>query len=508
MTTIFKEYGISTIIAIDDAFIEVNDSQKLSDFPVEIIELLTDFERDRYADYTIKKYIAVTGKHDFISKLQEQLSDNDYYAWLKFEGFQSIGVDIDAIEQAITAIDVSDKSKKHLIVLDRMLEKTGNQKFIEILTIIKRFLKEKNLLLLIYTNENIPSEIQSFSGAKEYLRGTLGFAIEEAEELALHFNYVSKTKEISNEFFDNILKSQKANYIQAYKQIFEESYRKLTERLWELNKNQALFYYDYINEGQHADDIIYDIFLTKFHQVYGETFGEDAQHAELVNPIRRSMQRHLSGLTNSVVDSYREDKEKIVDSSLNLLKIPASSDLSFGDVIKIGEKYFMLLNQDCDIVIRNNGKRKLNYFQLVELSTPSNTQNFKPNPKNLYSVDCIWLDSLSLRRDHDGIKLSDDSIEASHEIRKASSDYLKYKLYKILEKLQEKSEETVKEIIDFSLSSLAIECNPIFEDENLTGFHLKNINRIGRLERLSAMKVLKEVQYDGSRIPDSQSILI
>ena len=104
MTTIFKEYGISTIIAIDDAFIEVNDSQKLSDFPVEIIELLTDFERDRYADYTIKKYIAVTGKHDFISKLQEQLSDNDYSAWLKFEGLQSIGVDIDAIETELKVL--------------------------------------------------------------------------------------------------------------------------------------------------------------------------------------------------------------------------------------------------------------------------------------------------------------------------------------------------------------------------------------------------------------------
>ncbi|HEM2851510.1 TPA: hypothetical protein U0661_000910, partial [Streptococcus suis] len=260
-----------------------------------------------------------------------------------------------------------------------------------------------------------------------------------------------------------------------------------------------------INEGQHADDIIYDIFLTKFHQVYGEIFGEDAQHAELVNPIRRSMQRHLSGLSNSVVDSYREDKEKIVDSSLNLLKIPASSDLSFGDVIKIGEKYFMLLNQDCDIVIRNKGKRKLNYFQLVELSTQS---GFEPFPKNLYSINCIWLDSLSLRKDSDGIKLSKDSIEASHEIRVASSDYLKDKLNEILEKLKGNSEETIKAIIDFSLSSLAIECNPIFEDENLTGFHLKNINRIGRLERLSAMKVLKEVQFDGSRIPDSQSILI
>ncbi|HFR3335291.1 TPA: hypothetical protein ACHU5P_001392 [Streptococcus suis] len=505
MDNIFKKYGISTIIAIDDDFNEFDENKELSKFQPEVIDQLTNSERDRYLDHTIKEYIEETGDIEFSQKLRQTLLDKNYYSWLQFEGFRPIGVDTEVIKQSIADIDTTDKSRKHLIVLDRRLEETGDERFKEILKIVKKFLKEKNLLLLIYTNENIPDGFHNFSGVKEYLQTRLDFAPEEAEELALHFNYVSKTEKISNEFFDNILKSQKANYIQAYKQIFEESYRKLTERLWELNKNQALFYYDYINEGQHADDIIYDIFLTKFHQVYGEIFGEDAQHAELANPIRRSMQRHLSGLSNSVVDSYREDKEKIVDSSLNLLKIPASSDLSFGDVIKIGEKYFMLLNQDCDIVIRNKGKRKLNYFQLVELSTQS---GFEPFPKNLYSINCIWLDSLSLRKDSDGIKLSKDSIEASHEIRVASSDYLKDKLNEILEKLKGNSEETIKAIIDFSLSSLAIECNPIFEDENLTGFHLKNINRIGRLERLSAMKVLKEVQFDGSRIPDSQSILI
>ena len=59
-------------------------------------------------------------------------------------------------------------------------------------------------------------------------------------------------------------------------------------------KNQELFYYDYLNEGQHADDIIYNIFLTKFSQVYSETFGDVNKHSTLINPIRRSMQKHFS----------------------------------------------------------------------------------------------------------------------------------------------------------------------------------------------------------------------
>ncbi|HFU3985370.1 TPA: hypothetical protein ACGO2X_001670 [Streptococcus suis] len=513
MDTIFKEYGISTIIAIDDIFNTINDTEELSMFPPEIIDELTNFERDKYEKYTVREYIEETGETDFISKLQERMSNNDYYSWLNIEGFKSVGADVATVQSVINEIDASDKSKKHLIVLDRELKPTEegeehNKIFISILKKIKDSLKEKNLLLLIYTDKPVPVELCTFSGVKDYLMKNFSFESKEAEELALHFNYVNKTVTFSKDFFDNVLKSQKANYVQEYKNIFEESYSKLTERLWELNKNQALFYYDYINEGQHADDIIFDIFLTKFHQVYGKTFGEYAQHAYLVNPIRRSMKSHLSTLSDDVVKGYREEKERILDSSLNFLKIPASSDLTFGDVIQIGEKYFMLLNQDCDIVIRNKGKRKLNYFQLVELSSQSDTSKFKPLPKNLYSIDCIWLDSLSLRKTSNAICLTEDNIKDSHEIRIASSAYLTKKLNEMLTRLDRKSEETVKAIIDFSLSSLNIDCTPIFDNGNLKGFCLKNINRIGRLERLSAMRVLKDVQHDSSRIPDSQSILI
>lgn len=79
--------------------------------------------------------------------------------------------------------------------------------------------------------------------------------------------------------------------------------------------------------------------------------------------------------------------------------------------------------------------------------------------------------------------------------------------------LQGKTEEIINQILKFSLSNFKIEIKAIFEfddqgTERLKGFKLKNIKRIGRLNRLEAMKILKDVLEDGGRIPDVQSILI
>lgn len=79
--------------------------------------------------------------------------------------------------------------------------------------------------------------------------------------------------------------------------------------------------------------------------------------------------------------------------------------------------------------------------------------------------------------------------------------------------LQGKTEEIINQILEFSLSNFKIEIKAIFESddqgtERLKGFKLKNIKRIGRLNRLEAMKILKDVLEDGGRIPDVQSILI
>lgn len=469
-----------------------------------------------------------------------------------------------------------------MILLDRTLQEDAggaiiDNLFIDVLKFIHSKLREKNLLLLIYTDSTTPDKLKSFEGAKEYLR-SLGLDENVAEQLVLHFNYVQKTKELTEDFFNNILKSQKANYISEYKNIFEESYSKLTERLWQLNRNQVLFYYDYINEGQHVDSIIYETFLTKFKQVYSDTFNEENNHKELINPIRRSMQQSVQSVQKKST-TLRFLKELDLGLTFNdrLRKIPASTDISFGDVIKIGIKKYLIVSQDCDMTIRVNNNRKLSNFQLVEIEdmstevtekllsdklkklrqnvnidepivkealkryglsqdsidrvvnsqTPKSDlgtdqigdlilyENFKVKTDKIHLLECIWLDALLLKASDHGIILSEKNISDSHEIRNATKNYLSDKFKGLIDRIGENSsQEVVDRIFEYIFNDIAIECEPIFldkkktEEAKLAGFILKNIERIGRLDRLDAMKIFKSIVEHEGRIPDIHTLLI
>lgn len=540
MSDKFKDYGVSTIIAIDDIFNDINEEDKLEKFLPEVIDDLTGGEYDRFKDYTILEYIDESGEVDFIDKLKSTLDQIEHYKCFQSKNidFKTIGADYDQVEKAINEIDARDKSRKHLILLDRKLQnadkRTSNDEiFVKILKLLHSQLREKNILLLIYTDSNTPAELNSFEGAKDYLR-TLGLDESIAEQLVLHFNYVQKTEELSNDFFDNILKSQKANYISEYKNIFEESYSKLTERLWQLNQNQVLFYYDYINEGQHVDNIIYETFLTKFKQVYSDTFNEVNNHKELINPIRRSMQQSVQSVQKkSKILRFLKELDLGLTFNDRLRKISASTDISFGDVIKIGAKKYLIVSQDCDMTIRDDDNRRLSYIQLVEIEdaseivtekllskklkklggnvgiddpivkealkryglsqdsinrvvnrqTPTDElgtnqindlvlyNDFKEtNDFKIYLIDCIWLDALLLKSNDNRIILSEQNISNSHEIRYATRNYLKNKFRELIDRIgEDSSKDVVDKIIKYIFEDIAIECEGIFSDNGGTG---------------------------------------
>ena len=573
MSDKFKDYGVSTIIAIDDIFNDINEEDKLENFLPEVIDDLTGGQYDFFRDYTISEYIDERGEDDFIEKLKSSLDQIEHYRCFQSDNidFKKIGANFGQVEKAINEIDASDKSRKHLILLDRTLQDDAggaiiDNLFIKVLKFIHSQLREKNLLLLIYSNEATPEELDSFEGAKGYLRN-LGLDESIAEQLVLHFNFVSKTEELTEDFFDNILKSQKANYISEYKNIFEKSYSKLTERLWQLNQNQVLFYYDYINEGQHVDSIIYETFLTKFKQVYSDTFNEDNKYKELINPIRRSMQHHLESVSQSQIKLYRKLKE--FEMSLNnqniFLEIPKSSDISFGDVIRINDKYYMIMSQDCDMTIRNDGKRRLSSIQLVEISKQTekvseqylfnnyrkmlkkcefvtglnklgisneilhkleqsrtsedlsseqignlySNNGFEATTNKIISIEDFWLDCLTLRKNSNSeFEFTSFNLETSHEIRLATLKYLQSCLEFLLNKLANINSDVVDKIIKFSLLNSEIDVESIFVNSKLIGFKLKNIERIGRLDRLDAMIILNSVLEYNSRIPKIHNLLL
>lgn len=573
MSDKFKDYGVSTIIAIDDIFNDINEEDKLEKFLPEVIDDLTGGEYDRFKDYTILEYIDESGEVDFIDKLSSTLDQIEHYRCFQSDNidFKKIGANYSQVERAINEIDSSDKSRKHLILLDRTLQDPvaglgDDDVFVDILKLIHSKLREKNLLLLIYTDSRTPEELSSFEGAKEYLRN-LGLDESVAEQLVLHFNYFQKTEELSSDFFDNILKSQKANYISEYKNIFEESFSKLTERLWQLNQNQVLFYYDYINEGQHVDSIIYETFLTKFKQVYSDTFNEENNHKELINPIRRSMQHHIESVSQSQIKLYRQLKEfeMALNNQNNFLEIPKSSDISFGDVIRISDKYYMVMSQDCDMTIRNDGKRRLSSIQLVEISKQTekiseqylfnnykkmlrkcefvevlnklgisneilhkleesrtseslsseqignlySNNGFEATTKKIISIEDFWLDCLTLRKNENSeFEFTSSNLEISHEIRRATLKYLQSRLEFLLNKLKNTNSDVVDKIINFTLLNSEIDVESMFVNSELIGFKLKNIERIGRLDRLDAMIILNSVLEYNSRIPKIHNLLL
>lgn len=539
MSDKFKDYGVSTIIAIDDSFREIEDGNLLSDFPHDIIENLTDDRFDRFSNYTVKRY-SDEEDSDFKHKLRNSLNDQDKYSCFRSTGitFTALDANLDLIKTTIEGLDGTDKSRKHLILLDRTLQGDvagvkNETLFVNVLKFIHSKLREKNLLLLIYSNDGTPKELNSFEGAKEYLKN-LGLNENIAEQLVLHFNYVQKTEELSNDFFDNILKSQKANYISEYKNIFEESYSKLTERLWQLNQNQVLFYYDYINEGQHVDSIIYETFLTKFKQVYSDTFNKENNHKELINPIRRSMQQSVQSVQKkSKILRFLKELDLGLTFNDRLRKISASTDISFGDVIKIGAKKYLIVSQDCDMTIRDDDNRRLSYIQLVEIEdaseivtekllskklkklgsnvdiddpivkealkryglsqdsinkvvnrqTPTDKlgtnqindlvlyNDFKEtNDFKIYLIDCIWLDALLLKSSDNRIILSEQNILNSHEIRYATRNYLKNKFRELIDRIgEDSSQDVVDKIIKYIFEDIAIECEGIFSDNGGTG---------------------------------------
>lgn len=156
----------------------------------------------------------------------------------------------------------------------------------------------------------------------------------------------------------------------------------------------------------------------------------------------------------------------------------------------------------------NLGTDQIN--ELVLYNGFKETKDFK-----IHLIDCIWLDALLLKASDNRIRLSEQNISDSHEIRYATRNYLKNKFKKLIDRIgEDSSQDVVNKMIEYIFEDIAIECKGIFSDNEgtgktkLTGFTLENIERIGRLDRLDAMKIFKSIVDHEGRIPDIRIPLI
>ncbi|MDG4967591.1 hypothetical protein [Lactococcus lactis] len=396
-----EKFGIKKVIVIDDNYrsedfkisdFRVSDieniSNQLSDFSDEIsIKDLLDLNKEATInDFYQKNQLDDKAKNEVIDILGDINSAIDRYKILKEDIGESKIVSFDpnevgAIEKFRTMITESQECT--FIVLDKILDENNaakSQKLLkEVVETINSALKINKLLFMVMYSTDVPSPPKDYEAVKEYLNHMTGIQRDNPlmkSEFPLHINFVDKNEKqegILSKFTTALRRSQKAAFTTLFDVSFRDSMTKMRERVWELSDNEALFYYNYLNEGQHIDNIIFDIFETNFKNYYN--IEKNDNYRDIINPLRKSAQifgRDITSQDNGNLDYSKRLRvikqfDYFFKNNGQLMKVAKSDDISFGDVISINDEEYVIVSQDCDTTVRYESKRKLDSITLLKL---------------------------------------------------------------------------------------------------------------------------------------------
>lgn len=400
-----EKFGIKKVIVIDDNYLSedhrissfpesdiINMSQQLSDLSLDI-ELDDFFEENPEAtlgDFYETNNLTPEVKAEVLDILGGIIDVVDRYKVLKDDiGEENILSFNPKVERDMLAFgkEIETESDCTFIVLDKILDVSNQENSQEllkkILIKINNASKTNKLLFMVLYSTETPY-LNNYEAVKDYLVSMTGLATSDPEynsltqsELPLHINFVDKKAnqaEILNNFTTALRRSQKAAFTALFEVSFNKSITKMRERVWELGVNEALFYYNYLKEGQHVDNIIYDIFDANFKNYYNQEKNEN--YKNVINPLRKSTQifgkerveemgvgRSLYSQRLRVIkDFYFYFKHKS-----KLLSVAKSDDISFGDVVSIQGVEYLIMSQDCDTTIRQNEGRTLDSISLLKL---------------------------------------------------------------------------------------------------------------------------------------------
>lgn len=110
----------------------------------------------------------------------------------------------------------------------------------------------------------------------------------------------------------------------------------------------------------------------------------NVNYGKFINPIRNSIQKYENNRVaeekveiDKAPAKYRFIKEvnSAIHGGSNTDPVFSSDDITFGDIITIGSSNYLIVSQNCDITIRQNGDRSVQSFQLIKVKENRETIN-------------------------------------------------------------------------------------------------------------------------------------
>ncbi|WP_078557052.1 hypothetical protein [Bacillus alkalicellulosilyticus] len=382
----YQGFTIDRVVMVDDSFI--TESTCLKDIPVEVIdsatfnEELTDFieSDEENENKTLNEFF---NEEEIDKESQKEFFNYQNKEYKPIEDFFDSSVKEKYLPEEFNVEKIENyKSQEEsiLFILDKKLSAKNYESVLRrILENISQLLKEKNnCFLFLYSTE--VEVFSSHSDVIQYLSEKLDLSSECIKILSMHLNFVEKDAGLNAVLISTaIRKSQKANFLYSFYAIQENTMKSMNDRIWNINNNELLVNYNYLSEGQHIDEILYDIYKSKFQREYETIWKKN--YDILVKPIRESIHSYVS--THSMMEYY-SIKSRIIkelnnefQSVSDLRFISQSDDISYGDVIKIDDLLYLVLSQQCDLTVRANGQRINQEIFLLEVEKIENVLNAK-----------------------------------------------------------------------------------------------------------------------------------
>ncbi len=294
----------------------------------------------------------------------------------------------------------------------------------------------KNDLFIIFSNK---AELyNNLDEIKRFCKDDLKIDLSVKDFIELSINFISKNNDFdSKNIYSMILKASKTKYLSIFKESVDKSLLNFENNIFETEKNQSIFHYDYLCEGEGLEDSFYNIINHELEFNYKDLLIK----SQLINNMNDTIDYFFENLDEDLLK-----KEKILGrilKSINAITYANNmlfddinylkKDLGFGDILKVNNNYYMLANQSCDITIRENGVRRNKDAYLI----PLNLEKLNKESINSYikrSIVSIFKDE---KIDDDfksdilnSLKNKFEDIDFDLEKMKSISDDISFVLYK------------------------------------------------------------------------------
>jgi len=363
-----QKYNYNNVVIIDDKI-------GITDSTVTIENLRKLDNKNMLNDARLSKYKLSSFEIPYRDFHNEELNNYIDGVFVDELNLSLFVKDLSEYEGLIKKVDFDDDSNIRklnnniLWIMDRKLENSYEGHIKKVISLYTNRLQDGHQDVLIFYTREL-EQIKNYDDMKLFIEQQTNRKV--TNEI-MYINALSKDQPIDALYIERaIQKISKVRIFEMFSEDSEKTIDKIRQKLYDKSYYyDYLIDYDYLSEGKNAFKAFSHILISTFNNDFFSIDSGKKSVIEKTNDISNKkfqnsdeFDKYRTKLIARIIKAYH----KILNPSEIQKNLDhENDDIEIGDIFKIGSNYYLLIHQECDLIIRENGKRKSDSLKLIKL---------------------------------------------------------------------------------------------------------------------------------------------